>query len=64
MRTIKLDVNDNVFEKVMEFLKALPKDEVRLNIENIQDEKSYKKLKAISIKTKGFKFNREDSHER
>ncbi len=64
MKTIRLDINDNIFEKVMYFLNHLPKNDVRLKIENIQDDKKTKKLKAISIKTKDFKFDREEAHAR
>ena len=64
MRTIKLDVNDNVYDKVMFFLTNLPKSDVQLKVEYIEEEEDAKKLRAISIKTKGFEFDREDANAR
>jgi len=64
MKTIRLDVEDNIFDTVMYFLNNLPKKDVKLNIEHDKDSKKKKKLNAISIKTKGFKFNREEAHAR
>ena len=62
MKTIRLDVNDNIFDKVMLFLSNLPKKDIQLIIE----EKNYrvKKFKSFSIKTKKFKFDREDANAR
>ena len=64
MKTIKLDVEDSIFDNVMYFLNNLPKKDVKLNIENTKDSKKKNKLNAISIKTKGFKFDREEAHVR
>jgi len=64
MKTIRLDVEDNIFDKVMFFLNNLPKKDIKLNIEDNNVIKKSKKLNAISIKTKGFKFDREKVHER
>ena len=64
MKTIRLDVEDSIFDTVMYFLNNLPKKDVKLNIENTKDSKKKNKLNAISIKTKGFKFNREEAHAR
>ena len=64
MKTIRLDVEDSIFDTVMYFLNNLPKKDVKLNIENVKDSKKKNKLNAISIKTKGFKFNREEAHAR
>jgi len=67
MKTIRLDVKDSIFDNVMFFLNNLPKKDIKLNVENIEDNdviKKSKKLNAISIKTKGFKFDREKAHER
>ena len=64
MKTIRLDVADSIFDNVMYFLNNLPKKDVKLNIENTQKNKKKKKLGAISIKTKGFKFDREEAHGR
>lgn len=64
MKTIRLDVADSIFDNVMYFLNNLPKKDVKLNIENVQENKEKIKLSAISIKTKGFKFDREEAHER
>lgn len=64
MKTIRLDVEDSIFDNVMYFLNNLPKKDVKLNVENTNDSKKKNKLNAISIKTKGFKFNREEAHDR
>ena len=64
MRTIKLDINDNVYDKVMSFLTNLPKGDIRLNIENVDKKHESNILKAISLKTKGFKFDREEANAR
>jgi len=64
MKTIRLDVDDSIFDKVMYFLNHLPKKDVRLNIEDHQKDKKQIRLNAISIKTKGYKFDREEAHAR
>ena len=64
MKTIRLDVDDSIFDKVMYFLKHLPKKDVRLKIEDNPKNEKAKKLTAISLKTKGFKFDREEAHAR
>jgi len=64
MKTIRLDVDDSIFDKVMYFLNHLPKKDVRLNIEDHPKDEKVKKLTAISLKTKGFKFDREEAHAR
>ncbi len=64
MRTVRIDINDNVYDKVMFFLTNLPKSEVRLNIENEKKQNDADILKVISLKTKGFKFDREEANER
>jgi len=64
MRTIKLDVNDNIYDKVMFFLKNLPKDDVRVNVEYVEEKHKVDTLNAVSLNTKGFKFNREEANAR
>ncbi len=64
MKTIRLDVEDSIFDNVMYFLNNLPKKDIKLNIENTKDSNKKNKLNAISIKTKGFKFDREEAHAR
>jgi len=61
MKTIRLDVEDNIFDKVMFFLNNLPKNDIRLEIEKKQNKN---KLRAISLKTKNFKFSREEANAR
>jgi len=66
MQTIRLDINNhNIFNTIMDFLNNLPQNEFRVKVEKrpIQTTKR-RKLNAISLKTKGFKFDREESHER
>ena len=49
----------------MDFLNNLPQNEFIIKVKKrpIQTKKR-RKLNAISLQTKGFKFNREESHER
>lgn len=73
MHTLRLNIQDSVFDKVIYFLQNLPKNEVEI-IENKVIEKQLdfiehfssnpKKLSSISLKTKGFKFNREEANAR
>lgn len=59
MHTLKLEVNDSVFDKVMFFLNNLPKNDVKLTVAS-----TTKKLNSISIKTKGYRFDREEANAR
>ena len=65
MHSIKLNIQDSVFDKVIFFLNNLPKDEVKI-IGDIPSPKATKSLKLNSIKlhTKNFNFNREEANER
>ena len=63
MHTLKLEVKDTVFDKVMYFLSNLPNSEIKLTVEN-ESYKSPKILNSISIKTKGYRFNREEANAR
>jgi len=66
MQTIRLDINNHtIFNIIMDFLNNLPQNEFIVKVEKrpIQT-KRRRKLNAISLQTKGFKFNREESHER
>lgn len=62
MRTITLQIKDGIYEKVICFLKNLPKNEVKI-IEN--DTKNIQKtFNSISLKTRGYKFNRDEANAR
>jgi hypothetical protein len=65
MHSLRLDIEDSVFDKVIYFLQNLPKDEVKI-IGNKEDINSRKKLKfnAIKIQTKDFIFDREEANAR
>jgi hypothetical protein len=63
MHTLKLEVNDTIFDKVMFFLNNLPKNDVKLTVENSTTSRP-KKLNSISIKTKGYRFDREEANAR
>lgn len=63
MHTLKLEVNDTIFDKVMLFLNNLPKNDVKLTVESTIKSKP-KKLNSISIKTKGYRFDREEANAR
>ena len=64
MKRVILDMNDIIFEKVMFLLNNLPKNKVRIKIEDNEIKRKVKKLKAISLKTKGFKFDRDEANAR
>jgi hypothetical protein len=64
MRTLKVEVNDTIFEKVMAFFNKLPKNEIQLSVEENREIQTPKKLSSFSLKTKGFKFNRDKANER
>ena len=63
MQMLKLEVKDTIFEKVMYFLKNLPSSDIKLTVET-KSQKSPRKLNSISIKTKGYKFDRVEANER
>jgi hypothetical protein len=48
----------------MDFLNNLPQHEFKVKVEQKPVVAKRKKLRAISLKTKGFKFNREEANER
>ena len=66
MHSIRLDIQDSVFDKVIYFLNNLPKNEVKIITEDIHSPIKTKlnKLNSISIETKDFKFNREEANAR
>lgn len=68
MRSLRIEVDDTVFEKVIAFFNKLPKRDVKLIIDENHDENDEtnapKKLNSLSLKTKGFKFLREEANER
>jgi hypothetical protein len=49
MKTICLEVKDDIFNKVLDFLKLLPKDSINVRVDDaddiftVEDEKVYKK---------------------
>ena len=63
MHTLTLKIQDSVFDKIMYFLQNLPKNEVKLTVESSTESKP-KKLNSISIKTKGYRFDREEANAR
>ncbi|MDD2509156.1 MAG: hypothetical protein PHS78_09000 [Aliarcobacter skirrowii] len=66
MQSIKLNIQDNLVEKVYDFLKTLPKNGIEI-IETTYDKKDINKsakFTAISIDTKSFKFDREEANAR
>ena len=64
MRSLRVEVSDTIFEKVIAFFNKLPKRDIKLAID--ENDKIYtpKQLSSLSIKTQGFKFNREEANER
>ena len=65
MQTIRLETNNhNIFNAIMDFLNNLPQRDFKVEVEKQPVAKKRKKLKAISLKTKGFKFDREEANAR
>jgi hypothetical protein len=63
MQTLKIEVTDTIFDKVMLFLNNLPKSEIKLSIEE-PSKSELKKLNSLSLKTKDFKFDRAEANAR
>ncbi|MDY0122949.1 hypothetical protein [Sulfurimonas sp.] len=64
MRTLKVELKDTLFEKVIAFFNMLPKTDFKLFVDDKSPSGTPKKLNSLSIKTKGYKFNREEANER
>lgn len=70
MKTLRLRIDERVIDKVLYFLKNLPKNEVEV-IEELEstpflthDPSGKINFKATTLHTKGLKFDREESHAR
>ena len=61
MHTLKLEVSDSLLTKVIAFINTLPKNDVKLLS---TQQTNNKKFKSVSIKTKGYKFNRDEANAR
>jgi hypothetical protein len=66
MHTIRLNVQDSIYSHIIFLLKNLNTTELEIvEDKTISGEKIEKKrLNAISISTRGFKFDREEANER
>ena len=64
MHRVTLDIQDSVLEKIFYFLNTLPKHQVKVIKDEISVEEKPIKLKAVSISTKGYQFNREEANAR
>ncbi len=64
MKTIHLQIDDNILDKVMSFLKNLPKKNIKVEIEDTPVFKNKRQLTTLSLKTKNFTFDRNEAHER
>lgn len=64
MRSLRVEVSDTIFEKVIAFFNNFPKRDINLAIDENKKTYSPKHLSSLSIKTKGFKFDREEANER
>ena len=62
MKTIHLEINESIFDKVMLFLNNLPKKDIKLSVED--NLPVSKQLTSLSLKTKNFKFDRNEANER
>ncbi|HQO39487.1 MAG TPA: hypothetical protein PK986_03365 [Spirochaetota bacterium] len=65
MRLIKLNVQDRAFDKVISALKQFPEDEIEI-LEDVKTGPAsrIKKFNAVSLKTSGFRFNRDEANAR
>lgn len=63
MHTITLNVKDSIYDKIIYFLKHLPKNEIEIT-QNKKVQKRDRAFNSISLNTKGFKFNREEANAR
>jgi hypothetical protein len=63
MQVLKLEVHDAIFDKVVSFLKNFPQNQVKLDIEK-QTSNKPKKLKSIALKTRDFRFDRDEANAR
>ena len=64
MRTLQIKVKDSLFEKVIAFFNKLPKSDFKLFTYSETLPDTPKKLNSVSIRTKGYKFNRDEANER
>ncbi|MDD2449561.1 MAG: hypothetical protein PHS42_05285 [Sulfurimonas sp.] len=73
MRTLTLKIHESIFEKVIYLLQIFSKNEVQIIDESATTSKTdflehrssnIRKLNSISLKTKGFVFNREEANAR
>ena len=64
MRTLQIEIKDTLFEKVIAFFNKLPKSDFNLSSDEKIIFQTPKKLNSVSIKTKGYKFNRDEANER
>jgi len=62
MRTIKLDVSENVYEKVILYLNNLSKTDIKITED--KPEQIHNFFHSVSLKTKGYKFSRDEAHDR
>ena len=64
MHSIRLDIKDSVFDKVIYFLNNLPVNEVEI-IDDVKISKiKPQRFSSIRLHTKGFKFDREEANAR
>jgi hypothetical protein len=65
MHSIRVDIEDSIFDKVIYFLNNLPINKVKI-IDTSVSAKSIKpkKLNAVKLQTKDFQFDREDANAR
>jgi len=66
MHSVKLNIQDSIYEHIMFLLKNLNTKELEIvEDKNVVSQKTKKRrLNAISINTKGFKFDREEANAR
>ena len=66
MHTLKLNVQDSIYDHIIFLLNSLNSKDLEIVEDKIiqRQEITRKRLNAISINTKGFKFNREEANAR
>ncbi len=65
MHSIRVDIEDSIFDKVIYFLNNLPVNKIKIIDSSISsDSIKPKKFNSIKLQTKDFTFNREDANAR
>ena len=65
MQAVRLEIQtDAMLQKVKDFIRTLPKNEITLQVNQQQKPPQTKRLNAVRLSTKNWHFDREAAHER